>query len=227
MRYTRSILFLTAFAVLLLIPTIVFAQSWSNAATAGLTTVNWFLEENTYTFTLTNNSGFIGDSSPGYDLLVWSLQPFQIPKPTSWTAPDGWEWKSSGGNQAFNAPSNRKYYSPPAVAPGESMVFTYTFDPAAPFVNTNGSQPEGIAFLAHVGAVESAGSENNGITEWTPKEVEGLGASWYDESVVINTNDTTPTVPEPSGTLVLAFGSVWIITCLARSRGRLLTSPSP
>jgi hypothetical protein len=180
--------------------------------------VEWSLTGNTYTWTLFNNSGLEGDGTPGYDVLIWSLQPFQVKEPLSWTAPDGWEWTSAGGHQQFEiANPDSKYKSPVAIAPSGSAVFTYTFDPDAPLVNSHGPQPTGIAFLTHAAAVHTEPIINHGVKEWVATSAPGLGPSWYDVSI---SYDPPTVVPEPSGILGLTVATAWLVTCLVRNGKR-------
>ena len=200
-------------------PTAAPAQSLSDAATTGLTTVQWSRASNTYTWTLTNNSGSAADSTTGYDVLVSSLQPFGVPAPVSWTAPAGWEWRANGGYQAFEiSQPSRKYYSGPAIGPGQSAAFTYTFEPGTPLINGGGSNPGGPAFLTHVAAVKTTPTVKGDALSWTPTSVSGLGASWHDASTT--SPAPTPGVSEMPGALALVIGALWLVTCALRARRR-------
>lgn len=191
-----------------------FAQSWTDRQSSGLTTVSWHLTDNTYMWLLTNNSGYPGDSTDGYDIIIWSLQPFGVTAPISWTAPQGWTWDSDGAWRSFRiANKPEKYSSPPALAPGSSAVFTFTFDPTAPLINSTGRQPEGLAFLAHVAAVSEVPIVEGNVRHWTAASAAQYGSSWHDTS-------TSQIIPEPSGALVLAIAGSWLITCLIRNRKR-------
>ncbi|MDO8587279.1 MAG: hypothetical protein Q7T82_09590 [Armatimonadota bacterium] len=217
MASTRSIALLVLLGVFVVSGSLL-GQSLSSSGSAGLTTVRWSLSGNTYTWTLTNNSGHSGDGSTDYNLLVWTLQPFRVPKPLNWTAPDGWTWSDNGGHQVFElAQSQQKYTSPAALAPGDSAVFTYTIDPSAPTVNSNGSQPAGLAFLAHTAAVGNAPIVDGQVTRWTPVSAPIFGASWFDASYTV---DAPAPVPEHGGLLVLAVATSWVVTCVVKSGRR-------
>jgi hypothetical protein len=195
------------------------SQSWSSGATNGLTSVSWSLSGNTYTWILTNNSGHAGDSSPNWDVLVWSLEPFGIHKPTSWTAPSGWIWSDNGGKQQFEVTRSADKYTSSSVAPGASVTFTYTENRSAPLVNSKGMQPRGLAFLAHVAAVKPKTQSRCGKNEWISTTVHGLGNSWYDTSYATDPPQQK-TAPEPGGVLILAVAGSWLITCLSRDGRR-------
>jgi hypothetical protein len=88
-------------------------------------------------------------------VLSWSLVPYNIPAPKAYSAPEGWVWKS-GGFEIDK--SSQKYYTPPALGLQQTFVFTYTYDPSEPFLNSAPSAVDAYgnpvtAFLSHVGAV--------------------------------------------------------------------------
>lgn len=224
MQPVRSRAYAATFIIIcLMILPAAWGQSWSSSASVGLTKVEWRLSGFTYTWTLTNLSG-PADGLPDYDLLVWSLQPFRVPAPVSWVAPQGWEWNGQG-HQSFRLISSaNSYSSPPALAPGESVEFTYTFDPSAPLVNSQGEQPDSLAFLSHVAAVGSVPTESGGVREWEPVSDPTRGRSWYDAAS--SSEQSTGDTPEPSGALVCALGSAWLFTCLTRYGRRASASRS-
>lgn len=169
------------------------AQSYNAAQTFGITDVSSVLNGNTFTWTLTNNSD---QSDPAWDVLVWSLVPYNVREAVSVTAPAGWSWTGSGWAQ-WNVQANQKYFTPPAIGPGESAVFTYTFDPSGPMINS--APGEGMVFLTHVGAVAPGSGDSLGTDRWT----EGLttvfagSGTWFDAST-----------PEPGSLLALGAGLV-------------------
>lgn len=192
---------LTALVLLALMTlvTTAHAESWSSALTAGLTSIESVFQDGTYTWTLTNNSSMAGDSSPAYDILVWRLTPFQVRRPLDVVAPEGWKWS---GDDLRLISNDEKYYTPYALGPAQSVVFSYTPDPSGPIINNQGPQPEGLGFIAHVAAVVPESGSADGATKWDLAST-SYGYTWYDESRV--SEDGLNPVPEPKGLLVLAL----------------------
>lgn len=183
------------------------AVSWSSAKSTGITLVQSALNTatNTYTWTLTN-----GSDQPGLPLaIIWALQPFNVPAPISHTEPAGWEW-NAGSWQYYEVDSpSAKYYTPPSVAPGLSVVFTYTFDPTAPKINPREDDPDALCFLSHVAQVEPGSGTLDGSVKWTPVENPVYGPTWYDRCTI---------VPEPCSLITLAFGLTSLASLAARRR---------
>ncbi len=191
------------------------AQSWSSAKTSGITIVESMLDTdtNTYTWTLTN-----GSDSPGTPLaIIWTLQPFNVPAPISWTAPVGWEWTSHGWETFEIEASNQKYYTPPAIAPGQSVVFTYTFNPVAPIANQRDDGSDALGFLSHVAQVEPGSGSLDGSKKWTAVTNPVYGQTWHDRCAV-DDDPEYPPVPEPASLLTLAFGLTSLTTLAVRRR---------
>ena len=161
-------------------------SSLHGARTSGLTSVTSESSGNVFTWTVVNNTG-PGDGQPGWDVLIWSIEPFGFPDPVRVIAPPGWEWNDRGfGRFEIQWPCS-KYSSPPAIPPGGSLVFTYEIG------SPSASEP---GFLAHVGAVLPEPTQVGGVTHWTPTTVAGH-SSWFDRSSQGSAS------PEPSAILAL------------------------
>lgn len=201
------------------------AGAWSSAQTSGITLLHSMLDmsTNTFTWTLTN-----GSARPGIpDALIWSLQPFNVPAPITWTAPDGWVWTTNGWATFGIDDNSEKYYTPPAIAPGQSAVFTYTVDPESPRINPYGSgydgDPDAIGFITHIGQVVPDSGTLDGSTRWIAATNPLYGATWYDRCTVESEppeppEPPYPPVPEPSSLAVLAFGLTSLASLAARRR---------
>jgi hypothetical protein len=190
------------------------AQSWSSAKTSGITLVESALDTatNTYTWTLTN-----GSDRPGMPYsIIWTLQPFNVPAPISHTEPTGWGWKSSGWEHYEVAASNKKYYTPPSIAPGQSVVFTYTFAPTAPKINRR-DDSDAIGFLSHVAQVEPGSGSLDGSKKWTSADNPVYGQTWFDRST-ITPDPEYPPVPEPASLIALGFGLASLTSLVVRRR---------
>lgn len=181
------------------------AVSWSSAKTSGITLVESTLDvdTNTYTWVLTNNS-----DQPGLPYaIIWALQPFNVPAPISHTEPAGWEWNAGSWQHYEVASPSQKYYTPPSIAPGQSVVFSYTFDPSAPKINLRGDDPVTLSFLSHVAQVEPGSGTLDGSVKWTPVENPVYGPTWYDRTIVVDDPEYPP-VPEPAALVVLSTGMI-------------------
>lgn len=182
------------------------AQNWNSAVTSGITSVFSEFKDGVYHWTLENNSS--QDTWASYDVLVWELIPFQVARPSSWTAPEGWEWS----RDRWELISNDRYYTPYALAPGASIQFRYTPDPWQGLVNPQGPQPEGLGFITHVAAVVPGSGSDDGAIKWTPASTE-YGQTWYDLPTVFDSPSTA--IPEAPGILVLAAGIAMLSVRLA------------
>lgn len=202
----RSILIAFALVSLLILLVVVpvRAQSWTSAVTTGYTSVGSVFENGTFTWVLTNNTSLAADLETEFDVLVWSLIPFQVQEPLQWSAPEGWIWANDRW-QTASGPS-RKYYTPDALPPGASVTFTYTPDPDGSLINASGPQPPAPGFIAHVGAVVPGSSSADGATPWEPLST-SHGPTWHDRS----TGSSAEAVAEPCGALVLLFGAVCLL----------------
>lgn len=203
----NTCIIVTALITLLALVVPVHAQSWSAAQTSGITLVTSSLDPmtNTYIWTLTNGSG-------QFDLptvLIWSLEPFNVPAPIAWTAPAGWTWSGNGWQSYEITDSGEKYYAPPAVAPGQSVTFSYTFDPAAPKINPFGEgyigSPTAIGFISHVAQVVPGSGTLDGSVRWTEDPNSIYGQTWFDRCIVEGDKDYPP-VPEPSSIFAMMVG---------------------
>lgn len=197
------------------------AQTWSSAIYSGLTSVESRFENGTYIWTLTNNSSLAGDDDPSFDILVWSLTPFQVQEPLSYTPPEGWRW--AGNRWELASSPSRKYYTPDALAPGKSVRFLYTPDPEGKLLNANGPQPQGLSFIAHVAAVAPGSGSEDGNLRWKPT-ASRYGNTWYDKSGSASYSDP---VPEPRGLLGLAAGILGLAFHILHRRGALDGAASP
>lgn len=205
---------LALFAALMLVVLIsasVQAESWSSPVTSGLTSVESVFLNGTYTWTLTNNSSLPGDSNSAYDILVWSLMPFQVNESQSVSTPAGWEWKGDSWAVAAN---NKQYYTPPSLGPGRSLVFQYTPLPSGHLINSSGPQPTQLGFVLHVAAVMPDSGSLDGKVKWLPTTTQ-YGPTWHDRAI-----PTPPetTVPELKGLFVLGFGVISMGLTGARRR---------
>lgn len=203
------------------------AVPWSAAQTSGITYVDSVLSPTpggdiwTYTWELTNQSPVTIDLED-ITVLVWSLQPFNVPEPIpdGATAPAGWEWNDSSKMwQMYEiADPSDKYYTPPAVAPTQTVTFTYVFDRTTPNINPFGDDYPGdpvndIGFIAHVGAVEPVPmNPGDPILQWIPSTTQGFGDTWYDIPAGYYV------VPEPSSVLALAMAGATLLGGIIRRR---------
>ena len=194
------------------------AQSWDSAQPTGITFVDSVLDPmtNTFTWTLTNNGG----QADLPCVLIWSLEPFNVPAPTAWTAPAGWEWDGSGWQSYEISQPSKKYFTPPAIAPGQSATFTYTFNPSAPKINPFGAgytgYPDAIGFLCHVGQVVPGSGSLDGSVRWVAQDNPMYGQTWFDKSGA-TFDPPYPPIPEPSALIVLCTGFI-SLAGLARRR---------
>lgn len=192
---------LAALAVLAALTT---AASADRAATEGLTMITLAQEANTFTWTLRHNT--IQQGHADFDILIWSLKPEGMPKPQSWSAPEGWVWSKVAGGSFTLQSANQKYkVGGPALEPGETTTFTYTI---SPLMLPQVANSENMQFISHVGAVFG----NDGTT-WHSAETDN-GRTWHDRP----TTRLSSPVPEPSGILALAFGSVSFAGLILRIR---------
>ena len=205
MQLTRFFLILV---LLISIASGVFGQSWDSKKTDGAIVIEWAKEGNEYTFTLKNP---IVPDRP-YQLLVWSLEPFNIAAPVSVKCPDGWEWSTNGNWKQFElSKSNMKYdVGGPALEPGESLVFSYTVGSSTSVVNSGAPVSDTPLFLSHVGAVSG---QKNG--KWNSFNTAN-GNTWYDKPQML----TNTSVPEAPTWMVIIF-SFFMFACLRVKRARV------
>lgn len=195
------------------------AVDWDAATSEGITSVDVVLNPitNTYTWTLNNLSG-TPDCPPEFtgQVLVWSLQPFNVYEPVSTAPPPGWTWDGSSGKwQCYEIEDeSEKYYTPPAIAPGGSLVFTYTYNPDGSKINLfpedyTGDPENDIGFISHIGAVVPR-IEIDPDIPWVPDQNEG---TWYDKSGPGGT-----IVPEPASATVLVTLGIPLAASFLRRR---------
>ena len=160
----------------------VLAQSWSAALSTGMTAVDFSKSGNEYTIILHNMTGIAGDTTVGFDILVWSLEPFNLPAPQAIIEmPAGWDWKDGGFSMFDIANHSENYYSPPALAPGGSYTFKFTSNLLAP-VNSGGPADGSPGFLNHIAAIDSS-SPGGGDQRWIAYTPSGMPQTWFDRSV--------------------------------------------
>lgn len=181
------------------------SQDWNANLTNGLTGIQETLVGNTWTFVLTNQSDL---AVPEWDVLVWSLEPFNVPSPSAVTMPTDWTWKDAHWEQYVVDPT-QKYYTPPALSPGESDTFTLTFDPGAPLINVEPSLNGNLGFLCHVGAVVPGSGSLDGQTKWVSYTTPEFGDTWHDRP---------GPVPEPSSLLALGTGLIGLCGFVLKRR---------
>lgn len=205
---------LFALAMVLVLTGTAYSQNWNSSIDTGLTSVSWLLEGDTMVWTLTNNSSTFSDRYPAFDILVWDVMPYRIQEPTSWTAPEGWTWN---GKKMELASNSGKYYTPYALAPGQSLTFTYQPKVDGQYINMSGPSDSGVLFASHVGAVVPGSGSLDATLRWDEHWSEELGQTWHDRS---GTRRDPPVVviPEMSGLLVLGFGGVSLATLLIPRR---------
>ena len=202
-------------ALILMIASAVAADTSSQSS--GLTSIHWTLQDSTYTWNVTNNSG-ANDGSPSFDVIIRAFEPSEIEEPVSWTAPSGWTWHQVEGHGAFEVENLLGgLNSSAAIAPGKSALFTYTLKPGGAVINVKGTKPTKLRFLAKVAAVAPIPVETENGTEWQPASMPGLGSEWVDAPTVTESASGTP---ETSGILVLTVATTWMVSCIVRARRR-------
>lgn len=186
-----------------------FAQSWESALTNGFTSVDFSKVGYEYTITVYNMTGILGDPTENYDVLVWTVEPFNLPAPQDiLEMPAGWAWEGGGFKMFAIVDDSQKYYTPPALGPGEFYTFKYTSTLLTP-ANQGGPEDGSAGFLCHIAAVDSS-MPGSATEKWIPYEPEGMPRTWYDKSIP---------VPEPGGLLALASGLLGTLGFIARKRG--------
>lgn len=185
--------------LLLLASSVVFGQSWESAYTTGLTSVYLTKTGFEYTMVLKNLTGIPSDTGTvGWDLLVWSLEPFNLPAPeTILQMPDGWSWDGGKWKMFEITDNNQKYYTPPALAPGGSYTFRYTSTLTTP-ANPGGPENGDPGFLSHVASIDSS-VPGSATVKWTPYKPDGYPSqTWSDKSTI--------ETPEPGSVMALVAG---------------------
>ncbi|NIR03471.1 MAG: hypothetical protein GTN78_25270, partial [Gemmatimonadales bacterium] len=100
---------------------------------------------------------------------------------------------------------SRKYYTPYAIAPGQSLTFTYTPDPSGAPVNSRGPQPESLSFVVRAAAILPGSGALSGSRPWELTSGDEFGSTWHDRPSLLPV-PATDAVPEPRGVLVMALG---------------------
>lgn len=207
MRITRFTLLCLLISVL---AGAAFGQSWDSGFDTGALKLEWTFDVDTYTF---NVSSPIVEDRP-YQIVAWTLQPFNIPTPVEVICPDGWEWRDKGGWNYFELAKNNEKYDVggSALEPGETLTFKYTVGSSTAPVNSGGPGGFAPAFLSHVGAV-------NGVKkgEYVPYAMQ-LGQTWH-EVVDVRTVVQNP-VPEPSS-LAALFSAFFALGCFKYKQARV------
>jgi hypothetical protein len=187
----------------------VFGQSWQSGRESGFISVDFSKVGSEYTIVLHNLTGTTADTNTnGWDILVWSLEPFNLPAPQSiLQMPTGWVWTNTGF-EAFEVESQSdKYKTPPSLAPGGSYTFKYISDLTDP-ANSGGPANDVPGFLCHVAAVDSS-NPGSATQKWTGVTPEGFsGPTWHERAVV----------PEPGSLLALATGFISAAGLVVRRR---------
>lgn len=187
------------------------AQSWESGINTGVIGVDYSRVESEYTIVLHNLTGIPGDKTANYDILVWTLELFNLPSPdTIISKPDGWVWTSRGFEMFEIENSQDKYYTPPALAPGASYTFKYQSTSQVP-ANPGGPADGSPGFLCHVAAVDSS-DPGDATKKWKSFTPAGMSSPTWHERVEI------PEVPEPGSLLALASGLIGAIGIAGRRR---------
>lgn len=198
----RIALLLMVAALGLCVPGAAIGQSWNSRSSVDIIMVGWALNDQEYTFTVTNpvESG----------VLAWSLEPFNVGAPVDTDAPDGWMWDNRGGWKAFEIASDSTKYTVggPAIEPGESVTFVYKIGESTTPVNKGGPAGGQPAFLVHVAAVGG----NDGL-KWRAWSTD-LGGSWYDAPTPTRNPEA---VSEPGNWLSISLG-IFALGCLRPKR---------
>lgn len=192
-----------------------FCQSWNSARPGTSIVLDAVFENGSYTWTFTNVSGAANDGTAEYDVLAWSLQPFNIPIPSSVTAPDGWVWVASDGWSRFELADKRNKFAVrgPALEPGESLIFTYTPVVGGRIVNPGGPGTGRIDFITHIGAIKS----HYAGRQWISAEY--LNETQWHEIVSTSGGEMAP---EPTGMMALLVGCVGLIRVFRNPGSRSL-----
>lgn len=196
-----------------------FAQSWESAISSGVVGIDYTKVEkeftNEYTIVLHNMTGIPGDQTANYDVIVWTLELFNVPAPQSSISVKDmngndvdWVWSSHGFKMFEIDDSSDHYYTPPALSPGES--YTFKFESALQTSANSGGPSDGTpGFVCHVAAVDPTqpGSEDR---KWIAVTPQGFSSATWFERVT--------EVPEPGSLLALASGLLGIVGISARRR---------
>ena len=212
--------------------TLTLAGDYSQGSTTGFTSISKLLIDNysvksatdilEYNWFLTNNTG-TSASPVSWNVLVWSLQPFNVPVYSSTpyalmadgiTADASWKWKT-GGWDSYTVASNEKYSTPPAIAPGETKKFVYKFQRQyLGTIDENTDTNEigsNMGFTAHIAAV--VWNSNKQKWEAAPSSTYSSvsnSQTWFDKPNIsdIDPHDEDPNepVPEASPMVLGAIG---------------------
>lgn len=206
--------------------TLTLAGDYNQGSTTGFTFITQVLVDNysvksatdilEYNWFLTNNTGTKG-SPVNFDVLVWSMQPFNVPVYSSTpyalmadgiTADASWKWKTCGWD-SYNVASNEKYSTPPAIAPGETKKFVYKFE--RQYLGTIGENTDTneiggeIGFTAHIAAV--VWNSQKGKWEAAPSCVYSSvsnSQTWFDvPNKRLGDDDNNPNEPVPEASTVV------------------------
>ena len=189
-----------------------YGQSWESGVNTGTVSIEWTFDVDTYTF---NVSSPIVDDRP-YQIMAWTVQPYNIPEPVEVVCPDGWEWLSKGGLNYFEiARRNEKYdVGGSALEPGETLTFRYVVGNSTTPVNTGGPVDMEPAFMFHVGAIDGV----NGAG-YVPYAIQ-LGQTWHEVTGPPEIPYVPVPVPEPSSLLMISSG-FFALGCLGSRRARV------
>ena len=181
----------------------------------------WTPPRTRYTWTLTN-----GSDEPGLPYaIIWSLQPFNVPAPISHSEPAGWEWNAGGWQYYEVAQPSKKYYTPPSIAPGQSVVVHLRIRSDCRPRSTRATTIRTLSVSCRTWR------RSNREADRSTARRSGLRSPtrsyWHDlvDRCTVDDDPPHPPIPEPCGLITLAFGLTSLASLAVRGaavRGPIL-----